>query len=114
MMFNAEKEIEILKNAGIEMDEIRKTYGVMSDMYVGNKQTYGLIQLAAAATVKTAAPFTPHFVRLVDGWGIKARGTDFHADGMINVRKRDGSYSLVEVINSVDRTSTEIKTYTLA
>ncbi len=71
-----------------------------------------------AAKRGDAKAFTePFFTKNGDEWAVVARGIDFSEDGygalVVRVKRRDGSVGVVEVIETVDRTSEEIRTWTV-
>ncbi|MDR3052874.1 MAG: hypothetical protein LBU48_03300 [Coriobacteriales bacterium] len=86
-------------NRGAEARALRYIEGLERKQFDGSASTYK----------------QPYFKHSGDGWVVVARGCDFIEDSggapIVKVRKRDGSISRVDVIEAVDMTSTEVRSW---
>lgn len=130
-MYDMKKELDFLKENGYSQETLQEKFELLLDTQVCNKSWKRKVEeevrkvkesrkkenFRAAKNGNTKAYTEPFFTRSGDEWAVVARGIDFTEDGygavVVKVRRRDGSVGTVEVIDMVDRTSAEIKVWSI-
>lgn len=110
----------------LELEYIEKPY-YGDGWYASNRKkefaTKKMLEEAKRASFRAArngnakAYTKPFFTRDGDGWAVVARGVDFvensYGAPAVRVRRGDGSVGVVEVIDTVDTTSEEVRVWAI-
>ncbi|WMC91276.1 hypothetical protein [Kineothrix sp. MB12-C1] len=120
MWTECKKEMQFLLDNGWSKEKIEDTWDVcMSQWSATNRRSLAGIKEAVRKIENDlkmnpkSETFEPFFVKNGEAWAVKARGIDFLPDHTVKVRRKDGTYAEVEVLDTIDYESKEVRLYTI-
>lgn len=120
MFYDMTREIEILKAEGYSYEELKAKFELIDNQATNRNRQNQVLRLVREIKEKRARAARmqePHFVWGDDCWEVIAKGTDFFINGYgapaVKVRKRNGEITIVEVIETVDMESDQVRHWTV-